>query len=296
VATPAAAADVGPPQRRGVSFSGAPIDRTVLLILPALLYLLVVFLVPLGALVLESVSGPTGFDVSAYADFLGEAHSRAAIFNTLEFAVWVSAISLIIGLPFAYVMTHLSNRAQAVILVLILLPMASSIVVRTFGWTVLLRRDGLVNELLVFAGIVDEPVRLIFTRIGLVLGGVSTLLPLMILPIYSVLRMIPADLGQAASCLGASNSYTFRHVTLPLCMPGVVVGIAFVFAQAAAAYVLPLLLGGRRFRTMSTTVVDSYLVVQNNALGAAVSVMLLAIVILVVVGCGLLGRRWKGAV
>lgn len=271
------------------------LDARALLIVPALLYLLVLFLLPLASLIMQSFWNANGIDVSGYATFLGEPHSRNAIYNTLRFAVIVSLVCFVIGFPFAYVMARLTTQAQILILVLILLPMASSIVVRTFGWTILLRRDGLINELLLAAGLVERPIRLIFTEFGLVLGTVSMKLPLMILPIYSVLRQIPPDLMQSAGCLGATPAYAFRRVLLPLCVPGVIVGFAFVFAQTAAAYVVPSLLAGRRYPTMSTTIVDSYLVLQNAALGSAVSVLLLAIIVFAVAASSILARRWGGA-
>lgn len=192
-------------------------------------------------------------------------------------------------------MTRLSTQRQILILVVILLPMASSIVVRTFGWTILLRRDGLINDLLLFSGLVERPIRLIFTEFGLVLGTVGMKLPLMILPIYSVMRLIPPDLTESASCLGATSTYAFRRVTLPLCVPGVIVGFAFVFAQTASAYVVPSLLAGRRYPTMSTVIVDSYQVLQNAALGSAASVSLLVIIVLVISAGSFLARRWGNA-
>ena len=262
---------------------------------PALAYAFVIFVLPLASLAASSVFIDGRLTLSSYVDFLGDPHNRSIVATTLRFATLVSIACVLIGFPFGLLLVRLSARWQAILLILILVPLASSIVVRTFGWTILLRRDGLINDFLVATGMVERPIRLIFTEFGLILGTVSMKLPLVILPVYSIASMIPRDLTPAALCLGATPTQAFFRITLPLALPGVVLGFSFVFAQTASAYVVPSLLAGSRYRTMPVTIVDSYLVLQNAALGSTVSVLLLGIVMGVIAVSATVARRIGGA-
>jgi putative spermidine/putrescine transport system permease protein len=249
---------------------------------------LLIFVVPLGMLVVGSFVVDGRFSVQNFVDYLGDAHSRSVVAATIRYAATVSFLCLVLGYPFARVMAAAPSRAQALLFAIVLIPMSVSIIVRAFGWTVLLRREGLVNDLLLGFGVVDHPIRLLFTEGGLVLGSVGVQLPLMILPIYTVVRAIPAELGDAGACLGAGPLYRLMRLDLPLALPGMIAGFSIVFCQTAAAYVIPSLLGGSRFKTMSSTIVDSYLVLHAGALGSTVSVLLLAVISMVIAVSGAL--------
>ena len=263
---------------------------TDLLILPAIVYLLLIFVVPLAMLTLGSLIVDAHFSYQNFARYLGDFHNISVIWTTIRFASLVSLFCLVLGYPFARLMNSISGPLQVFLFAVVLLPMSVSIIVRAFGWTVLLRRDGLINDLLVTLGFIERPVRLLFTEGGLVVGTVSMQLPLMILPIYSVLRTIPSDLNEAGACLGAGPIYRLLHLDLPLALPGMITGFAIVFSQCAAAYVIPSLLGGTGFQTMSSTIVDAYLVLQAGAVGSTVSVLLLAIIVIVIAASGALVR------
>ena len=268
----------------------APSD---LLVLPATVYLLLVFVVPLVMLIVSSFIVDGRFSQMNFVQYLSDVHNRSVVWTTIRFASSVSVICLVLGYPFARVMSSASPRAQALLFGIIIIPMSVSIIVRAFGWSLLLRRDGLVNDLLMAVGVIDQPIRLLFTEGGVILGTVAMQLPLMILPIYSVLRSLPAEFGEAGACLGAGPIYRLLHLDLPLARPGMMAGFSIVFSQTAAAYVIPSLLGGSRFKTMSSTIVDSYLVLDVGALGATVSVLLLAVIVIVITASGVLARtRW----
>jgi putative spermidine/putrescine transport system permease protein len=175
----------------------------------------------------------------------------------------------------------------------LILPLSVGVVVKAFAWTILLRSDGIVNRLLLAVGIVEAPVRLLFTESGLVLGAVNIFLPFMVLPIFAVVKLIDPRLLDAAATLGASPLHRFVRVTLPLTMPGVVAGIAFVFSMSVSMYVIPTLLMGDRFKTLSILVARSFLFMRDRSLGSTVSVVLLVIAVAVVVASALLARRWQ---
>ncbi|MGE3921874.1 MAG: ABC transporter permease [Lautropia sp.] len=264
-----------------------------LLALPASLYLAAVFAVPLLSLVVGSLVVDGRPTLSNFVSYLGDAHERASVTATIRYATLSGLICLLLGYPFARLMVRIGGRAQLLLFAALLLPMSLSLIVRAFGWTILLSRGGVINQVLVATGLIDHPMRLLFTETGLLLGTVSIKLPLMILPIYVVLKTIPQEIGEAAATLGAGPIYRFLHLDLPLAIPGMLAGFALVFAQAAAAYVLPTLLGGSRYLIMSKAIVDAYLILQSGPVGSTISVLLLAIVITVIVFAGRMASRWR---
>ena len=168
-----------------------------------------------------------------------------------------------------------------------------TVVVKAFAWSILFRTDGAINKLLIASGLIDKLVRLLFTEPALVIGAANVFLPFMVLPIYAVFRQLNPSLPEAASSLGASPWFRFSRVTLPLTMPGVIAGCAFVFSMAASMYVIPSLIVGERSQTVSMLIARSYLFLRDEQLGSAMSAVLLAIAIAVVLGSTWLIRRYS---
>jgi putative spermidine/putrescine transport system permease protein len=270
------------------------IDPWQLLVLPASGYLLLAFAAPLALMLAESFYAGGGLSLENYARVLADSRGLQATANTIRYASLVTFGCVLLGVPTAMAMTRASARTQMIVLIGLLLPMSSSIVVKTFGWMILFRRTGLINEVLMSLGLVSAPVALLFTEHGLVIATISLKLPLMVMPAYAVLRQIPNQLGDAAITLGAGPVYRFRHVTLPLAVPGIAVGFAIVFSQTAASYLIPTLLGGGRYPTLSKSIVESY-VASYAALGSAFSVVLLVVVGVVVWLSGRLGKDHRSA-
>jgi putative spermidine/putrescine transport system permease protein len=272
--------------RRGV-------ERVALLALPGSVYLLVAFAVPLALLLVTSVMSDGRFTVAGYARFLADPFSWTVIANTLRIAALATIICLLAGYPAAFALARAPAALQGALLAALILPLSVGVVVKAFAWTILLRSDGIVNRSLLALGLVDAPVRLLFTEPGLVLGAVNIFLPFMVLPIFAVVKLIDPRLIDAAATLGASPLHRFVRVTLPLTMPGVIAGVAFVFSMSVSMYVIPTLLMGDRFKTLSILVARSFLFMRDRSLGSTVSVVLLVIAVVVVVASALLARRWQ---
>ena len=202
---------------------------------------------------------------------------------------------LLFGYPVAFALARAKGLPQTALLVALILPLSVGVVVKAFAWQILLRRDGLVSGTLVSLGVVDEPMRLLFTETGLVIGAVNVFLPFMVMPLYSVIRQIDPRLMEAAATLGAGPFHAFRRVLLPLTLPGAVAGIAFVFSLSIAMYVIPSLLIGDRFQTLATLTGRSFLFMRNERLGSTTAAVLLAVAIAVVMGSGWLARRMGAA-
>jgi putative spermidine/putrescine transport system permease protein len=266
-------------------------DPVALLALPAVAYLTLLYALPLLWLLLKSVIGPAGLTLAPYADFFGDPFNWRVVWNTLGVALWVTLACLVIGYPAAFALARAGATLQIAMLVAIILPLSVGVVVKAFAWQIVLRRDGVVSQFLVGIGLWDEPQRLLFTETGLVLGAANIFLPFMILPVYSVVKLIDPRLLEAGATLGAAPLYRFVRIMLPLTLPGVVSGIAFVFSMSVSMYVIPSLLIGDRFQTLSTLTGRSFLFMRNEQLGSTTAVILLALAVAVVVASGWLARR-----
>ncbi len=269
-------------------------DPVALLAAPAVLYLLVVYAFPLFLLLTKSFTGASGVTLQPYVSFMSDPFNWRVIGNTLRVAAWVTLVCFLIGYPAAFALARAGAVLQIIMLVSIILPLSIGAVVKAFAWQIVLRRDGVVSQLLVGLGIWDEPQRLLFTETGLVLGAANIFLPFMILPVYSVVKLIDPRLSEAGATLGATPLYRFIHVTLPLTLPGVVSGIAFVFSMSVSMFVIPSLLIGDRFQTLSTLTGRSFLLMRNEQLGSTTAVILLVLAVSFVVGSTWLARRLGG--
>ncbi|MFG1345945.1 ABC transporter permease [Xanthobacter autotrophicus DSM 431] len=273
----------------------ARLDPVALLALPAVAYLVLVYGLPLAGLLARSAMVDGTPSLASFASFFADPFSWTVMGNTVRVAAAVTALCLVIGYPTALALARARGWAQALILVAIILPLSVGVVVKAFAWQIVLRRDGVVSQLLVALGAWDEPQRLLFTETGLVVGAANVFVPFMILPIYSVLKLVDPRLTEAAATLGASPLHRFFRVALPLSLPGIVTGIAFVFAMATSMYVVPSLLIGDRFQTLATLTGRSFLFMRNAQLGSTTAVVLLVLSVAVVVGSAALSRRFGGA-
>ncbi|HEV8311237.1 MAG TPA: ABC transporter permease [Methylomirabilota bacterium] len=265
-------------------------DPMSLLAVPGTAYLFVAFGVPLGLLLLSSVYSADGFSLANYVRFFRDPFSWTVMWNTLKAALLTTLLCLLAGYPAAFALARAGGVLQTLLLVALILPLSVGVVVKAFAWTILLRSDGIVNQLLLLLRLADEPVRFLFTQTGLVLGAVNVFLPFMVLPIFAVVKLIDPRLGEAAATLGSSPAHRFLHVTLPLSMPGVIAGVAFVFSMSVSMYVIPTLLIGDRYKTLSILIARSFLFMRDRALGSTAAVVLLLIAVGVVVASAALTR------
>jgi putative spermidine/putrescine transport system permease protein len=268
-----------------------PVDRVVWLALPAVAYLVAVYGWPLLMLLARGVTGPAGLTLAPLASFFADPFHWQVIANTIKIAALVTLACLLIGYPTAFALAWSDGWSQLVLLAAIILPLSVGVVVKAFAWQIVLRRDGVVALAMVKLGIWSESIRLLFTEAGLVLGAANVFLPFMILPIYSVVKLIDPRLNEAGATLGATPFYRFRRILLPLTLPGILTGVVFVFSLSIAMYVIPSLLIGDRFQTLATLIGRSFLFMRNGQLGSTTALVLLAIAVFVVAGSSVLARR-----
>lgn len=260
---------------------GPALGGWAVLVLPALVFLVLFFLAPLFTMSLRSVTDPPDAGLSNYIQFFeGNANLRA-----LRTTFWIAFIStlacLLIGYPYAYLMTIVSGRVAGLLLIAVLLPFWSSLLVRTFAWQVILRDTGIINRFLLDLGVISEPLTLIRTTTGVILGMSHILLPFMVLPMYAVMRRIDPEFGRAAANLGAAPATAFLRIFVPLSLPGVLAGSLLVFVLALGFYITPALLGGPRDQMISQLIVDEVQQALDWGAASAMAVLLMAITFIV---------------
>jgi putative spermidine/putrescine transport system permease protein len=214
-----------------------------------------------------------------YVAFFRDPVLARAFLNTLRISVIVTGICLVLGYPVAYAISH--SRRRNVLIFLLITPMLMDVLVRAYGWIVMLSQRGLVNVLMTGLGVWSGPQRLLYTELSVILELIHELIPFMVLPMANVLERIDPALREAAMNLRAGPIRTFLYITLPLSLPGVMAGTLLTFALAMSAFVAPLVLGGGRVLTMTMLIQQQMLITLNWPLGSAQAVVLVLIVLAV---------------
>ncbi len=261
---------------------------------PLALCFVAFFLAPLVILVFVSLFSDDQITIPGLATwygFVADPFYWKVTFDTVKLGLMTVVTTLIIGFPLAVVYLKSSVRTQRIIILIVILPLLLSVVVRTFAWIVILSRDGVINQTLMSLGLISTPLRLLQTEFGLVLSLTQIELPLMLLPLISVMARIDPSMLDASSALGASKWRTFFKVLLPLSVPGLVAGCTLVFASSTTAFISQSVIGGNRLVYLPLIVWQQSLVVYNWPLAAVASVMLLLSVLLCIVLIGLAGRK-----
>ena len=259
--------------------------RGFLLGLPAIIYLLVFFVIPLGFVVAYSFATRTrtgrtelnNWNLEAYRR-LSEDVVRAVAFRSFWFAILTTVICLALAYPLAYFISTRRPTTRNLMLVGIMIPFWSNFLIRTYAWRVLLDSDGLFTQMVSGMGLGDG--RILFTSKAVILGLVYGYLPFMVLPLYASIERIDWSLVEGARDLYASGWEAFRRVVWPLSRPGVIAGSILVFVPSFGAFVTPAILGGNKKGLMGSYIVDQFMEARNGPLGASLSVVVLAVMLI----------------
>lgn len=231
---------------------------------------------------------------ASWAKFFGDPFSYKVIADTLLLGIKTVCATIVVGYPLALVYLDLPARLQKVLLFIIVLPLLLSVVVRTFAWIVVLGHEGLVNQVLLSLGVISEPLRLLQTELGLVISLTQIEMPLMLLPLISVMSRLDPNLRDASAALGASRWRTLFTVILPLSMPGLVAGCLLVFASSTTAFISQTVIGGVRLIYLPLVIWQQALIVFHWPAAAVASLSLVISVLSVIAALSWLGRRSSG--
>jgi putative spermidine/putrescine transport system permease protein len=264
------------------------------LILPLTAIFAVFFVAPLCVLLALSLHDDVAmrtWTFGNYATFFTDPFNVSILTGTLLLGLKATLLCLLFGYPVAWLTHRASPRWQSVLMFLVILPILTSVVVRTFSWIVILGRQGIINQLLLGLGLIHEPLRLLYTETGVVIVLAQVQMPLMVLPILTVLSKIDPNLADASRALGAGEWRTLWRITLPLSLPGVVAGCILTFAASITAFVTHTLIGGARLIYMPLDIYQQAVGANNWPFAAALSIILMVTVTGVVAALGMVGRR-----
>jgi putative spermidine/putrescine transport system permease protein len=255
------------------------------LVLPLAILFVAFFLAPLLVLVALSLSSDAemhGLSFAHYRKFFTDPFNYSILWSTLLLGAKATLLCLLFGYPIAWIASRARARWQSVLLFLVILPIMTSVVVRTFSWIVILGRQGVLNQVAMALGLTQEPLRLLFTELGVVIVLAQVQMPLMVLPILAIMSKIDPNLADASRVLGAGEWRTLWRVTLPLSLPGVIAGCILTYAASVTAFVTQTLIGGARLVYMPLHIYQQAIGANNWPFAAAVSVIFMIAVLIVV--------------
>jgi len=258
--------------------------RGILALVPAALFLLFFFAYPLLDILRRSVYHE-GFTLRFYRRILDESAYLSVFLNTVEIAFLVTFACVIFGYPLAYFLNGCSPRTRRILLMLIIFPFFTSVVVRTFAWIALLGRNGMISQSLQYLGLVNAPLKILYTETAVVIGMTYVLLPVMVLTIYSVMTGIDRGLIRAAYSLGASKWFAFVRIFLPLSLAGLAAGTLLVFIMSLGYFITPALLGGPSDVMIGMLVGREVEVTNDWSFASALAIVLLALTMLGFIVC-----------
>jgi spermidine/putrescine transport system permease protein len=216
-----------------------------------------------------------------YGDILAPAFLRI-FWNSMLLAGTTALVCLATGYPFAYVLARLGARGKNLLLMLVIIPFWTNSLIRSYALVFILKTNGLLNQVLMASGLIDHPVRMLYSDLAVLIGLVYTLVPFMILPIYASVEKLDPQLIEVAQDLGAGKIRTFLHVALPLTMPGIVAGITLVFLPALGMFYIPDILGGAKSLLIGNFIKNQFMTARNWPAGAAASILLTLIMIVLI--------------
>lgn len=204
------------------------------------------------------------------------------LLNSLKISVLTTIICLILGYPFAYFIAMSPKKIRGLLMLLMILPFWTNSLVRTYAWIILLRTEGIINNVLLHLGVLSAPVQMLYNDSAVLIGMVYVLLPFMVLPLYTSIEKLDRSLLEAANDLGASPLQAFLHVTLPLTKPGIFAGSILVFIPALGYFFIPDLMGGSKVMLISNLIKNQFLTARDWPFGSAISIVLMVLTLFMI--------------
>lgn len=266
---------------------------------PALMLFVGVLLIPLAMTVMLSFHDwgqykgiEPVFILKNWKEIATDPYYAEMFLRTFRIAILTTLLTAVLGAPEAYILNRMDGRRKSIFLLVILGPLLISVVARTLGWALLFGgNNGLVNKLLISAGLIRFPIPFMFTETGMVVALTHVMMPFMVLSVWAALQRLDPQIENAAMSLGAGPITIIRRIVMPQIMPGVLSGAIIVFSLSASAFATPAIIGGRRLKVAATLAYDEFLNTLNWPLGAAVATLLLLALVLIVVGSNALIER-----
>ncbi len=223
------------------------------------------------------------FTLENYSRFILDPFYLNVLWRSVKVGIYSTVLCLVLGYPVAYFLARTKSKLKGLYIFLVIVPLMIGVIVRTYGWIILLGSEGIINKFLVAVNIVSSPIRLLYNQGAVVVGIVEVLLPFMILPLMSSIQSIDISQEEAARIMGANRIQTFFKVLLPLSIPGIVSGSLLVLTLSISALSTPIFLGGPKIMMISVLIWQQMLTAFNWSFGSAISIILMIVTGLIIV-------------
>jgi putative spermidine/putrescine transport system permease protein len=258
--------------------------------LPAALAVALLLVIPVVSTLATTFAQPEGA-FAPYIAFFTSGFRRTVLLRTIEVALITTLFSLVIGFMAAYVIARVPGRAKSIMIIAAVFPLLTGVVVRSFAWLIILGKNGILNDFLLWTGLISNPLSMLYTEGSVIVAMIYLFVPLMILTLVGVLEGIPKDVIEASVSLGASPAATFRQVILPLAAPGLIVGAVLVFTGSFTSYATPQLLGGERQMMMGTFLYQRAMVTFDWVGASTIAAIMVVVTIAIVLIMGRIARK-----
>lgn len=202
--------------------------------------------------------------------------------DSLAIAFITTALTLILGYPFAYFASKVQKKFSILILIIIIVPFWTNSLIRTYGWIILLRTEGIINHFLILSGIIKEPLKMLYSYGAVLVGMVYTMFPFMVLPLYNSIEKLDRSYIEGAKDLGANRLKAFSTVTIPLTMPGIIAGCILVFIPSVGLFFIPDLMGGSQVMLIGNLIRNQFLQSRDWPFGAALSIVMIVVSLILI--------------
>lgn len=267
---------------------------------PVLIWMIALFLLPLLMVLAVSFFSRSSFGgvelpltLENYVRFFDPLYFKI-LWVSCVLAFFTTAICLVLGFPFAYIIARSPAKYRNILMLLIIVPFWTNSLIRTYAWIVLLRTEGVINTLLLQLGLIDRPIALLYNETAVLIGLVYTMLPFMVLPLYASIEKLDRSLLEASGDLGAKPWQTFGRVTLPLTAPGILAGSLLVFIPSLGLFFIPDLMGGSKTVLIGNLIKNQFLTARDWPFGSASSIILMILTLLFITAYILITKDKQG--
>lgn len=263
------------------------------LVVPLLVLMILFFAAPIAQTISTSFSTREGaVSVDQYIRFFSDAFYLRGAVTTFRVAAETTIVCAVLGYPLSLLMARGTPLQSKILMMATIIPLMVNVVVRAYGWTIILGRTGVVNTSLVSVGLIEAPLRILYNELAVVLGSVHVFLPLLVLPLRASIEKIDRRTEEAARTLGSSAVQVFFYITLPQSLPGLTAGAVMVFSLTASSFVIPALLGGDFVKMLGPLAEEQLLSVFDWEFGAAIAVILTLLIGLVAGGVAMVAGKF----
>lgn len=253
----------------------------LLLLVPGVVLLVVFLVMPLLNILMPTVF-EDGISLEKYISFFKDEYYMKIFIRTLNISLVSALICIILGVPTAYFISRCDKKWRSLLMAISIFPLLTNSVVRSFAWINILGKNGVINNLLMSLGIIEEPLKLLYTEFSILIGTIYLFLPLMIVTVVGAMENIDNDMMEAAESLGASKLIAFMKVILPMSLPGIIVGGVLVFTGALTAYTTPQLLGGNGNLVLATLIYQRAMTIGDWTGASVIATIMIVTTIIVI--------------